>query len=155
MSSIKFNISQTKTKHIDARTLDEIAQEIGRLKDSLKYNHMCLLNKKKEMDEIKKSDKWNKTKIKPRKTFAFRINCDIINNDIQKFAYEILTKALSTDDFKQWTIINNFIYIKTKTNKNLTMDNLQLPNGMIMEQIDPDCIIKRATLYNLEKEINI
>ena len=130
--------------HIDARSLDEISNEVTRLKEQLKYNTMCLNLKKKELTDNKMKDEFKKIIDKPRKIFSFRINCDRILPDIQLMIQNLLNKILSEKKAKMTKafFLNNFIWYKTNINIVMNMDNLQLENGMVMEQINPKDIIK-------------
>lgn len=133
-----------KIPHIDARSLEEISLEIGRLKDQLKYNTMCLNLKRKELTENKLKSSFQKIIEKPRKTFSYRINADQITPDIQTMVQETLQEYLKKlkSVMKKAFFINNFIYFKTNINITIKEDTINLPNGMVMTQINPKDILK-------------
>jgi hypothetical protein len=147
MTSLPKNKSKAKDKqipHIDARSIDDIALEINRLKDQLKYNLTCLSLKKHELNENKLKDDFKKIMEKPRKTFSFYVNSDKITPDIQILIQNTLSnylekmKARMTKSF----FLNNFIYFKTNINITIQVDTIDMPNGMVMTQINPKNILK-------------
>lgn len=49
-----------KIPQIDARSVQDISLEIGRLTEQLKYNQMCLKAKKSLILDQKREEKWQK-----------------------------------------------------------------------------------------------
>ena len=129
----------TSINHIDARTIEEIAKENEHLKEKLKYNIKCLNVKKNELKLKRLSDLQKEKLMKPRITFAFRINVDLpISLEQQRELREILEKEINKSNKKMISLIrmNNFIYIKTN-GPIILNETYSLSTGHIACQIDP------------------
>lgn len=134
----------TQVNHIDARTIEDISKENAHLKEKLKYNIKCLNIKKHEL-KIKRLTELQKEKIlRPRITFAFRINIDPpVGLEQQKELREILEKEITKANKKIMSLImmNNFIYIKTNGPMVLN-ETYNLCTGHVACQIDPKDFMK-------------
>lgn len=136
--------------HIDARTIEEISLENKQLKDQLKYNIKCLNEKRKLLMEKRRQTIFKKQIDKSRRIYAFRINADKLDPDIQTMIKETITNILKKDKIKmtQLLALNNFIWFKTNKGTHLN-ERIELKNGMTMEQINPnDFLSFQADIYN-------
>lgn len=137
-------ITTTKTvHHIDARSMSDIAIDNKRLMDQLKYNHICMTLRKKELQEEKYKNNLQKILTKARRTFAFRIVIDKLDINTQTMAFDTINSLIKSNHgkiLKSFTL-NNFIYIKINISIKITQDKISIPNGIMMEQINPKDII--------------
>jgi len=149
-NSIPKNEQPVKIKHIDGRTIDEIALENQRLKDQLKYNVECINNIKKLKKEEKNKETLKNLLTKNRKTFGFRIVMDgKPNADEQREIYEEIKKLIEKEKAKIRSIfiLNNYLYLKTNINILFSVGTLSLPNGRMVEQINPRDILQKQNEY--------
>jgi UDP-N-acetylglucosamine 2-epimerase len=127
-------------------TLEQLARRNAELTKELRQNISLLRLKKHELMNERQLNSFQKIISLERRVFAFRMIFPSNGNKIELIngVYDLIKDLCRVQLIKQFTI-NEYLYVKTKSNIILGEPTYMLSNGVKLEQVDPKYLFSLQT----------